>query len=63
MELKSITLTAQELLDIGIWEEFCDVRGWNVYAINEGLIDAEEKICLSEEELKQLGITVTITRG
>ena len=63
MKLKSITLTAQELLDSGFWEEFCAVRGWNVYAINEGLIDMDENIHLSEEELKQLGITVIITRG
>ncbi len=51
-----VTLTARELLDNGKWEEVCDLKGINVWAINEGLMDETEEISLTLEEAKELGL-------
>lgn len=51
-----LTLTASEILDKGIWEEFCELRGINEWAINEGLMDDTEEFIFTEEEAIHLGI-------
>jgi hypothetical protein len=32
------------------------MRGWNVWCVNEGLMDSSEEITLTEEEAKKLGV-------
>jgi hypothetical protein len=49
--------TAREILDRGIWQEFCDLRGINEWAINEGRMDASEEFTFTEEEALRLGLT------
>lgn len=49
--------TAREILDRGIWDEFCDLRGINVWAINEGLMDEEEEFVFTEAEALRIGLT------
>jgi len=51
-----IILTAQEILDRGIWDEFCEMKGINPWAMNEGLIDSDEEFIFSEQEAKELGL-------
>jgi len=51
-----IVITAEEALEKGIWGDLCDLRDWNVYIINEGLMDAEETIELTEYEATSLGL-------
>lgn len=50
------TLTASEILDRGIWDEFCQLRGINEWAINEGLMDSDEEFTFTEEEAQKLGL-------
>ena len=50
-----IIVTAEELIDKGVWEEFCELKGINVWAVNEGAIDSDEEWSLTEEEAKQFG--------
>lgn len=51
-----ITVTARELLDKGIWDEVCELKGLNIWAINEGLMDSSEEISFNEVEAKKLGL-------
>ena len=51
-----ISLTAGELISKGIWDEVCELKGLNIWAVNEGLMDRGEEINFNEEEAKQLGI-------
>lgn len=50
-----IILSAEEILDGGYWEEFCEKHGINPWAINEGLMDSDEEFSLSEDEAKSYG--------
>ena len=50
-----VKVTAQELLNKGVWQNYCDAHGINEWAINEGLMDSEEEVTLSEQEAKKYG--------
>lgn len=50
-----IVVTAREVLDNGAWEQLCQDRGINVWAINEGCMDSDEQFSLTEEEAKKYG--------
>ncbi len=52
----NIIITAGEALEGGYWEKLCGFRGWNVWAVNEGLMDRAERIELTEWEANELGI-------
>lgn len=51
-----ITITAGQALDKGIWDELCSLKGINVWALNEGLIDPNDEISLTEGEAISLGL-------
>lgn len=51
----TIIVTANELMDKGAWDNFCEARGLNVWAVNEGLMDSNEQFTLTTEEVKQYG--------
>jgi hypothetical protein len=51
-----IIITAGEAIDIGIWEELCNIKGMWVFALNEGVIDNDHEVILTEEEASKLGI-------
>ena len=46
-----IIIKAEEIINRGIWEEFCEDRGINVYAVKEGLMDNDEEFVLSLKEV------------
>lgn len=50
-------LTASEIMDRRVWDTFCELRGINVWAVNEGLMDSDEEFTLTEDEAAALGIT------
>lgn len=52
-----IIITAEEALDMGIWEEVADLVGYNYYAMKEGM-DPNTEIYLSREQSKILGIKI-----
>ena len=50
-----IIITADEAIDKGIWEDLCDMIGYNYYAVNEGM-DTDTEISLTEDQARQLGL-------
>ena len=51
-----ILITAEEAIDRGIWEDLCEMKGFNVWAVNEGLMDEDYEISLDAEEARDLGV-------
>lgn len=51
-----VVATARELLDRGVWLEFCELRGINEWAINEGRMDDDEQFNFTPDEAKKLGL-------
>jgi hypothetical protein len=54
-----ITVTAREILDAPSstsWDDFCEKRGFNVWVINEGLMDPKEEFSISLEEARDYGL-------
>ncbi len=51
-----VSVTAEELIDRGVWDEVCELTGLNPWCVNEGLMDSDEYITLSLEEAQKLGI-------
>ena len=51
-----IVVTPRELLDLGIWIEFCEMMGVNEWAVNEGRVDVYDEFYLNEEQAQQLGL-------
>lgn len=47
-------ITATKLMENGLWEKFCKIRGWSVYVVSEGLFDSNEDLELSLAELIDL---------
>jgi hypothetical protein len=51
-----ILVSASELIDRGLWDDFCEKRGYNVWAVNEGLMDSDEEFSFSRQEAMDLGL-------
>lgn len=50
-----IILTLEEVLDkCNDWEQFCNDKGWNEWAVNEGGGDIQ--VSLTEDEANKYGI-------
>lgn len=47
-------LTIREIMDRGLWDEFCEIRGWSVWCVNEGRCDSSEVVELTSEEARKL---------
>lgn len=50
-----VIVTASELIDRGVWDDYCEKHGINVWAVNEGLMDSDHEIELSQKEARQYG--------
>lgn len=51
-----LILTIREIMDRGLWDKFCDLRGWNPWIVNEGLAESNEDVILTDDEQRQLGL-------
>ena len=51
-----IIITAEEAMDKGIWEEICEIKGYNPWCVNEGLMDDDYEISLTEKEGKEFNL-------
>lgn len=50
-----LVVTVREILDKGVWDEFCEEFGINPWARNEGLMsDDQEEFTLTEEQARRL---------
>jgi hypothetical protein len=50
-----ITITAREALDRGCWGAIARLKGYNEYAVNEGM-DPSTEIELTIDEARELGL-------
>lgn len=48
--------TAREIMDESKWHSLCELKGWNPWCVNEGLMDSSEEIGLNEKECEELGL-------
>jgi len=49
-------ITAREAYTLRVWVELCTLKGFNHWAVNEGLMDEDTEIKLTLEEARELGI-------
>lgn len=45
----TVTMTASEILEKGLWEKYCELTGTNEWALNEGLMDEDEELVLPDQ--------------
>lgn len=38
------------------WDEFCELKVINIWAVNEGLMDGDEEFELTDDEAKKIGL-------
>jgi hypothetical protein len=56
-----LIVTPHELMDeFGVWKEYCELTGTNEWAVNEGLMDSETPLTLTEDEAEQLDLRVIV---
>ncbi len=58
MKIK-VETTFRELMNapyINTWEHFCEKYGYNIYIINEGLVEGEDVVVISFEDAKFYGL-------
>ena len=51
-----IIVTAEELIDRGDWDSFCEEKGINPWSVNEGLMDSDEEFVLSVQDARRYGL-------
>lgn len=57
-------LTLAEIMDTGKWDEFCELRGWNPWIVNESIAHPGEEVELLDDEIRLLlGIGKEVPRG
>jgi len=53
----TVTLTADEAIDLGIWDDLCKMKGISIWAVNEGM-SSDHEFTLTKEETFDLGLTI-----
>lgn len=56
-----IIITANEAMDLGIWDTLCKMKDINVWALNEGLMNSNDEIAISDKEAVVLGLFQNIS--
>ena len=51
-----ILTTPDELMDRLAWDKACDLLGYSVWAVNEGQMESDAEITLTEEQARALGL-------
>ncbi|GEM_PF-6238485 len=64
--MSEITMTARQIMNLGLWEKVCEYKDWNPYILNEGRIDEDELITFDDsfekqEEVNKTGEDVGLT--
>jgi hypothetical protein len=52
-----ITTTPAELVAAGCWQQACDLTGISEWAVNEGQMNSDTEITLTEAQASELGLT------
>jgi hypothetical protein len=51
-----VTVTVRELMDRFVWSEACGLLGLNSWAVNEGQMDSGDRVTLTLEQARTLGL-------
>lgn len=51
-----LIITAQELIDKGLWQRACDMLDLNQWAVNEGTMESTHILTFTNEQAKRLGL-------
>ena len=51
-----IETTFGYILDNADWDIFCELKGYNPWMINEGLVESNDKVCLTFVEADKIGL-------
>ena len=54
--IKRIFVSANDLIENGLWDDVCSLLGLNPWCVNEGLMSGDEEIELTAEQAQGLGI-------
>lgn len=57
-----VIITANEAIIYGFWDRLCNLKGINLWVVNEGLMDGDHEIELTVEEAQQLGVDWYVMR-
>lgn len=44
-------ITPKWLMNRGLWDKLCEMKGWSVWIVNEGQIDGNEELTLTQVEM------------
>jgi len=48
-----LVVTFRELIDKGVWDDYCEAHGLSVWCVNEGQADSSEACTLTLEEARK----------
>jgi hypothetical protein len=51
-----ITMSARDINELGVWEEFCDLKGYDVWCMAEGRMESGEEFSLTLDEWQSIGV-------
>ncbi|MBT7913457.1 hypothetical protein HN588_06070 [Candidatus Bathyarchaeota archaeon] len=54
MSNPKITVSVRWLMDNWLWEEYCEVSGTSLWAVNEGQIDSDENVEVPAELMRRV---------
>src|SRR5579864_4347408 len=57
-----LNLTAREIMNLSLWEEYCEASGMSVYAVNEGMND-NEPLDIPESLYTKIILALARSRG
>lgn len=42
--MAKIQLTVRQIINLGLWEQVCEYKGWDTWILNEGRIDEDDVV-------------------
>jgi hypothetical protein len=58
-----IIFTASELMEHGLWSNYCTLMDFDHYAPADGRVTEDEEFILTEEQLNSLGLYVSTIKS
>jgi hypothetical protein len=59
---KQILISYYDLVEKGLWLQFCDIRGFNIFAVHEGKIKENKRFRLTPYEIRRLGLCKVVQK-
>ena len=52
----TVNVPVRVLFDRGLWAAYCEATGTNEWALNEGRMDMDDTVTITEEQARSIGI-------